>query len=60
MYTPYRTKKVGKERAVVFSDHCSISPSIRMVKGSSVKKSRGDKIKHWVLTDEKEWKSIMK
>ena len=52
MYTPYRTKKVGKERAVVFSDHCSISTSIRMVKGSSVKKSRGEKIKHWVLTDE--------
>ena len=52
MFTPYRTRKVGKEKELVFSDHCTITTCINMAKGCNLKKIKREKTKYWVLTDD--------
>ena len=52
MFTPYRTKKVGRDKAVVFSDHCAITTTVRITKGSKKQKSKKEKFKYWVLTED--------
>ena len=50
--TPYRVKKIGKNKSLTFSDHCAIMTTIDMVKGSSKKKNKVEKTKRWVITPE--------
>ena len=52
LFTPYRTKKCGTERSIVFSDHCAMMTSLEIVKGTTRKRQRKDIIKCWKLTEE--------
>ena len=52
MYTPFRTKKCGSDKSVVFSDHCAITTKLNITKGSTRRKSSGEKLKYWIITDE--------
>ena len=52
MVTPYRTKRMGNEKALVFSDHCTITTTVKIRKGSRIQKSKGEKVKYWVLTED--------
>ena len=61
MFTPYRTKKDGNKKSIVFSDHCTMSSSFEITKGTGGKKDSG-KSKYWVLTDDgmEKYKEITK
>ena len=50
MITPYRTKRMGNEKALVFSDHCTITTTVKIMKGSKIQKSKREKVKYWDLT----------
>ena len=52
LLTPYRTKKQGENKTIVFSDHCSITTALHIVKGTTKHKQPTEKVKRWKLTDE--------
>ena len=52
MFTPYRTKKTGTNKSITFSDHCAINTTIDIPKGRNTIRTKVDKMKQWVLTDE--------
>ena len=52
MYTPYKCKKQGENTTLVYSDHCSISTSINILKGSGKTKRKVEKRKIWVIEDD--------
>ena len=50
LYTPYRIQSKRKKKEITFSDHCAITTTIIIKKGSG--KTKGEKSKVWVLTEE--------
>ena len=52
LLTPYRTKKNGKEKSIIFSDHCAMTTSLTIVKGNKINKQMRERCKRWVLTEE--------
>ena len=52
LYTPYRSKKEGKKKILVFTDHCSISTNIDIVKGSGKSERKQEKKKIWVIEEQ--------
>ena len=53
MFTPYRMKKTGNEKVIVFSDHCAMTTNLEIKKGTTKEKPPlTEKSKRWVLTRE--------
>ena len=60
MYTPYRNKKEGKKSTLVFTDHCTMTTSIKIRKGADKNKQKPQKMKVWVIEEDglKEFKKL--
>lgn len=51
MYTPYRSKKDGNGKSLVFTDHCAITTALTLKKGTNKKKHKPQKMKIWVIDE---------
>ena len=49
MFTPYRSKTVGKKKELIFTDHCSISASVDILQGVDKSKQKIERRKIWVI-----------
>ena len=60
MYTPYRNKKEGKNSTLVFTDHCTMTTSIKIRKGADENKQKPQKMKVWMIEEDglKEFKKL--